>query len=342
MNTLRKFCTRNFSQNKIVLFAVLAVMLVLACALSICYGSVSFSFSEIGDVLFGRDKTSSVYKIVTFVRLPRTFAAVFAGAALAVSGVILQVVLNNPLAGPSTIGINSGAGLLVMMVTTLFPAMVQWTPFAAFLGALLASLFIYGIAACTGASRVTIVLAGVAVSSFLSAGIDTLVTLFPDVAVGANSFMVGGFSNVTTDGVRLALLCIVAAFGLALLFGHDMNVLLLGDETARSLGMRVGVYRFALIVISSILAGSAVSFAGLLGFVGLIIPHGARFLVGEDNRCLIPTSALCGGIFTVSSDLLARVLFAPYEIPVGIIMSFLGGPYFIYLLLQRKRSKIYD
>lgn len=347
MSILQKFCTRSSLQNKTTAFqlgllALLLIILSLVSVLSICCGAISFSFSDIWDVLFHGNQASPAYKIVSFVRLPRTFAAVFAGAALAVSGVMLQAVLNNPLAGPNIIGINAGSGLMVMIVTTLFPAMVHLAPLAAFWGALLASLLIYVIALGTGASRVTIVLAGVAVSSFLSAGIDTLVTLFPDVAVGASSFMVGGFSNVTMEGIRSALACIVAGLLMALLLSHDMNVLALGDETARSLGMKVGRYRFLLIIISSILAGSAVSFAGLLGFVGLIVPHGARFLVGSDNRYLVPASALCGGIFTVGCDLLARILFAPYEIPVGIIMSFLGGPFFIYLLLRQKRSRIYD
>lgn len=144
------------------------------------------------------------------------------------------------------------------------------------------------------------------------------------------------------DRVAFAGIIILIAFFIALILSYDMNVLALGDESAKSLGLNVIGVRFSSLIIAAVLAGSAISFAGLIGFVGLIVPHASRFLVGHDNRIIIPVSALIGSIFTLLCDLLARVLFAPYEIPVGIIMSFLGGPFFIYLLMKRRRGQLYD
>ena len=187
-----------------------------------------------------------------------------------------------------------------------------------------------------------IVLSGVAVSSFIGAITDTILTLKPDTLIARAAFMIGGYSGVTMGSVAFAGILNIFAFIIALILSYDMNVLALGDESARSLGLDVVSIRFFSLTIAAVLAGSAISFAGLIGFVGLIVPHASRFLVGHDNRILLPVSALIGSIFTLLCDLLARVLFAPYEIPVGIIMSFLGGPFFIYLLIKRRRGQLYD
>ena len=203
-------------------------------------------------------------------------------------------------------------------------------------------LLVYFVAQRTGASRIAIVLSGVAVSSFIGAITDTILTLRPDTAIDRAAFLIGGFSGITMDKVSFAGCFIVFAFVIALILGYDMNILALGDESAKSLGLNVVRLRFVFLILAALLAGSAISFAGLLGFVGLIVPHVSRLLVGYDNRNLLPVSALLGSVFTLLCDLLARVLFAPFEIPVGIIMSFLGGPFFIYLLIKGKRGRLYD
>ena len=171
---------------------------------------------------------------------------------------------------------------------------------------------------------------------------DTVITLKPDAVMDRTAFLIGGFSGITLDKVNFAGGFIVLAFVLALILSYDMNILALGDESAKSLGLNVTRIRFLYLILAAVLAGSAISIAGILGFVGLIVPHIARILVGYDNRVLIPVSALLGSIFTLFCDLLARVIFAPYEIPVGIIMSFLGGPFFIYLLIKGRRGQLYD
>lgn len=299
--------------------------------------------SEVFSVLTGKDTISNRYEIINYVRIPRTLSAILAGCALSLAGLILQSVLNNSIASPSIIGVNSGAGLFTTLIIALFPAYFEFMALAAFAGAFLSTLLVYFIAKKTGASRITIVLSGVAVSSFIGAITDTVLTLWPDVAISRTAFLIGGLSGVTMDGIKLPGLLILMSCIILLIFSYDLNILTLGDETAKSLGLNVSRYRFLFLVLSSLLAGSAVSFAGLLGFVGLIVPHTARFLVIEsDNRILAPVSALLGSVFVLFCDLLARTLFAPYEVPVGIIMSFLGGPFFIYLLLQQKRRLIDD
>jgi iron complex transport system permease protein len=347
MSILQKYYSRvNLSKNSksynITVIAFLTIILLVGVFLSISIGSAKISLSAIISAMMQRDHSSDIYRIISYVRIPRTAAAVLVGCALSVSGAILQSVLNNSLASPSIIGVNSGAGLFFVLTAAFFPTSIYLSTIAAFAGAILAVFLVYFIAKKTGASRMAIVLSGVAVSSFIGAITDTILTLKPDTLIARAAFIIGGFSGVTMDRVAFAGLLIIFAFIIALILSYDMNVLALGDESARSLGLDVVSIRFFSLTIAAVLAGSAISFAGLIGFVGLIVPHASRFLVGHDNRILLPVSALIGSIFTLLCDLLARVLFAPYEIPVGIIMSFLGGPFFIYLLIKRRRGQLYD
>ncbi len=343
MKSLQKFCTlmqwvRETTSGKAALLVFLTVVLFAAFVWNICTGSTALPLKEALFAFLENDVESSYYRIPIYVRLPRGVGAMAAGAALAVSGSILQSVLNNALAGPSIIGVNAGAGFAVILTAAVMPSMSFFIPTAAFAGAMLASLLIWFIAARTGASRVTIILAGVAVNTILSAGIDTISTLFPDVAVGTGSFMVGSLSGVTISSMKFALVFIAVGLVAAYLLVEGINILALGEETARSLGMRTGLMRFVLLIIAAVLAGSAVSFAGLLGFVGLIVPHVARFITRGDNKMQILVSALVGASFVIICDCIARVIVAPFELSVGIIMSFIGGPLFIVLLLKKRRQ----
>jgi len=333
---------KNSKSYNVAVIAFLLVLLRIGVFMSISIGSSKIALSEIIRAMQQGDTSSKVYRIISFVRIPRTLAAVLAGCALSVSGAILQSVLNNSLASPSIIGVNSGAGLFSVLIAAFFPASIYYTTIAAFIGAFVAVLLVYFIAKATGASRMAIVLSGVAVSSFIGAMTDTVLTLKPDAVMERTAFLIGGFSGVTMNRLSFAAVSIVIAFFIALILSYDMNILALGDESAKSLGLNVTKLRFIFLILVAMLAGSAISFAGLLGFVGLIIPHVSRILVGYDNRILIPVSALLGSIFTLLCDLLARVVFAPFEIPVGIIMSFLGGPFFIYLLIKGRRGQLYD
>lgn len=317
-------------------------MLLFFVALSISIGSSNIPLSKTLSVLFGKNEITKEFQIINYVRIPRTFAAILAGCALSLSGLILQTVLNNALASPGIIGVSSGAGLFTTLITAFFPAFIALMPAAAFSGALIATLLVYYIAKKTGASRITIVLSGVAVSSFIGAITDTILTIRPDTAISRTSFLIGGLSGVTMNDIRLPGILIFISSIVVFILSYDMNILSLGDETAKSLGLNVPVYRFILIILSSLFSGSAISFAGLLGFIGLIVPHASRIIIGHDNRLLVIVSALLGSSFALFCDILARTLFAPYEIPVGIIMSFLGGPFFIYLLLKQRRRVVDD
>ena len=333
--TLRTWVNESRVHRGLWLSSLLALLL-LCTVLSVCIGSTSLSLSDaLADLLSGRTGSPS-YRILVHVRLPRTAAALLTGAALSVSGVLIQGTLHNALAGPNIIGVNAGAGFCALLCGALLPAMPRLVPAASFLGAMGTGLFIFALSAVGGAGRLTIVLAGVAVSGILSAGIDAITVLFPDLAISAASFMIGGFSGISRGHLFPALWYILGAGVCALFCGRFLNVLSLGEETAQSLGMRVVRVRLLLLALASMLAGASVSIGGLLGFVGLLVPHITRRLIGTDHRLLIPSSALLGACFVLLCDTASRVLFAPYEFPVGIVMSLCGGPFFLWLLLRAK------
>lgn len=330
---------KNYNYFVVVLLTVLLTILIFT---SISVGSSNIGISDIINSLLSKELLTAEAQIINYVRIPRTLSAILVGCALSVSGLILQSVLNNALASPNIIGVNSGAGLFTALATAFFSANISLMPISAFLGAFLATLLVYTIAKKTGSSRMTIVLAGTAVSSLVGAMTDTILVLFPDTIIDRTSFLIGGLSGVTMNRIILPGIIIVISLIVSFIFSYDLNVLSLGDETSQSLGLNVNRCRFLFIVLASLLAGSAVSFAGLLGFIGLIVPHISRLIVRNNNKLLMPTCALLGSSFALFCDILARTLFAPYEVPVGIIMSFLGSPFFIYLLLKQRRRLVND
>ncbi|WP_195201188.1 FecCD family ABC transporter permease [Faecalispora jeddahensis] len=315
-----------------------AVSLLLAALLALSLGAVRLSLTEL---FYGlKEIDSPAGRILLHVRVPRLLAAALAGAGLSVSGVLIQTVLQNPLASPGIIGVNAGAGLSVALCMALLPGVVLVLPFAAFLGALASVLLVYGIARRAGASRITLVLSGVALSSLMTAGINTLVTLFPDIMTGLRDFQNGGFEGVSTGILRPAGLVILFGLLVSLLFAGELDVLGLGEITASSLGLPVRFYRFLFLALAAALAGAAVSFAGLLGFVGLIVPHMARFLLkGSGKRSFLLLSALLGAAFLILCDTAARTAFAPFELPVGILVAYLGVPFFLWLLFRERRKR---
>lgn len=323
-------------------FAALASVIVLVAVTAAAFlaGSSSVSLAELVAWATGGDVSAAAKSILVNVRLPRVLSALLAGSALAVSGAIIQAVLDNPLASPNVIGINSGAGLFVLIAASVFPSVLWLPPLAAFLGALVTALIIFGISLGANTSRLTVVLAGIAITTVFGAGMNTVLIVNPDAYVGSSAFLVGGLSGVLVRDLLWPSAYILAGLATAMLAAGKLNIMALGDDTAHALGMNVGACRLAMLGLAAVLAGAAVSFAGLLGFVGLIIPHLVRFFVGHDNHWVLPLSAVSGAAFVVVCDLLARVLFAPYEVPVGILMAFLGGPFFIYLILKNRRGSL--
>ena len=322
-------------------FATLASVIVLAAVTAAAFlvGSSSVSLAELVTWATGGDVSAAAKSILVNVRLPRVLAALLAGSALAVSGAIIQAVLDNPLASPNVIGINSGAGLFVLIAASVFPS-VCGPPFGGVSGALVTALIIFGISLGANTSRLTVVLAGIAITTVFGAGMNTVLIVNPDAYVGSSAFLVGGLSGVLVRDLLWPSAYILAGLAVAMLAAGKLNIMALGDDTAHALGMNVGVCRLTMLGLAAVLAGAAVSFAGLLGFVGLIIPHLVRFFVGHDNHWVLPLSAVSGAAFVIVCDLLARVLFAPYEVPVGILMAFLGGPFFIYLILKNRRGSL--
>lgn len=304
------------------------------CAMlgSLLLGSTSVSVSELWQGLLGKEGLGRT--ILLYVRVPRTLAAMLAGAALASAGAVLQNVLANPLASPGIIGVNAGAGLGVTVCCAL-GVMSGWrVSVAAFLGSLLAVFLILLFSVRTGASRTTVILGGVALNSMLNAASESISVLVPDVSVLNAEFRVGGFSAVSYT--RLVPAGVLILIGLCLLFTlqNELEVVTLGDETAQSVGLPVRRYRVLFLLLAALLAGSAVSFSGLLGFVGLIVPQLVRRLSGKTGKWLLPLSVLFGAGFVALCDTAARVLFAPYEMPVGILMAAIGGPVFVWLLVR--------
>lgn len=307
-----------------------------AGALSIFLGSTPLSLSEMRQALETGFNTSPGSRIFAYVRLPRTLASLACGAALAVSGAVIQNVLANRLASPSIIGVNAGAGLAVTLATALGVVGGWQISLAAFLGAFGAVMAVSLGAKHWGASRGTVILMGVAMNSLLGAVSDTITTLIPEVGVMSGDFKIGDFSSVAYPRLLPAMVLILVTICLLGTMHNELDVLTLGEETAKALGMNTAGARTLFLMMAALLAGCAVSIAGLISFVGLLVPHGVRRVASGPSSRLIGLCALYGAGFVCLCDTGARTLFAPYEISVGILMAYLGAPFFLFILLKGK------
>ncbi|QZN75471.1 iron ABC transporter permease [Paenibacillus sp. DR312] len=320
---------------KLFIIGLFLIIALLSMMISLGLGAVPVHVRTILSILLG-NTDSDYYAIIWNIRLPRTLVAVFVGMNLAISGALLQGVMRNPMADPHIIGVSSGAGLFGTTLLLMFPAFSYLLVPVAFIGALASALLIYMLAWDKGVSPMRIILAGVAASAFLNSGVSALYTFYSDRIQGAISFMVGNLSAKSWGHVEIIIPYSIIGLVLALLSAQRMNVLLLGDAESKSLGLNTEGYRLWFIAISALLAASAISIVGLLGFVGLIVPHAARLMVGNDYRILLPASALLGVIVLCLSDTIGRIAFAPIELPVGIIMGVIGAPFFLYLLRKKR------
>ena len=316
------------------LYTLGGVFFLLAFLLGVSLGSTNASvFEMLGDLLRGEDTTAA--RIFLYVRFPRTVAAFLCGAALSLSGAVLQRVLANRLASPSIIGVNAGAGLAVTLAAA-FGMLGGWrVSLLAFLGAFLSAMLVSVGAKRFGASRGTVILMGVAMNALLGAFSDAITVFFPTVAVDRLDFKVGSFSAVTYAKLIPAAVIILFASLLVFTLSKELEVLSLGDDHARGLGLPSDGMRVLFLLLSALLAGASVSIAGLLSFVGLLVPHALRRFL-RSGRHFLPLCFLFGGAFVSLSDTLARTVVAPFELPVGIIMAFLGAPFFLFILIKRK------
>lgn len=320
---------RAMIRNVTIVLGLAAVLV--AIFTGMIFGTAQVRLSDVWAV-FAQAENTEAYRILYHIRIPRVLTAMFAGMNLALAGCILQGVLKNPLADPGIIGVSAGAGLAAMSVMIIWPEYTNLVPIVAFVGAMAATMILFFLAWENGIQPLRLILAGVAVGAFFGGGMTCLMVFFSDRVQGTVNWMAGGFAGRSWNHVMMILpYSIIGLIGTSIGCRY-LNMLQLGDDVAKSLGARVELVRFILITLAALLAASAVSVAGMLGFVGLIVPHMMRLIVGSDFDFLLPCSALFGAVLVVGADTFARTVFQPVEVPVGVFMSFLGAPFFLYLL----------
>ncbi|MGB0911423.1 MAG: FecCD family ABC transporter permease [Nitrospirales bacterium] len=331
-------------------------LLLAMCVLMVClrYGTQVIDIQKIVYILFqsltavssGDAAMDPTNVILLHVRLPRLILAFFVGGSLAAVGVSLQALLRNPLADPSVLGISSGAALGAAVALLFGIGGSMWSlsalPICAFLGAVLSLLIIYRIAVTQyGFSIYTLLLAGVVLSAIFSALIMFLTSIAdPNRAFGMLAWLLGSLTG--PDYETLAILTVYLGIGLCVLGSQaqSLNLLTLGEEAARSLGVEVERVKKMVFFATALMTGAVVAFSGVIGFVGLIVPHAVRLALGADHRLLLPLAALTGGMFLMAADTVARTLFSPAEIPVGVVTALVGGPIFLYLLMNRRAQLV--
>ncbi len=325
----------------------LCTLLVVVATAALTMGSVDIPPMVVGRILLGQlpllaawvtpDWTSAQAIILLQIRLPRVLLAAAVGGGLGVAGVIFQGLLRNPLADPYIIGVSSGAslGAAVALMFLIPMGYVGFfvLPMCAFLGAVASAYLVYRLGRIHGHIQpLQLLLAGVAIASVLTAIVSFLMVLRVQNLQDVYLWLMGSLSGRSWRHFSTAAPYILAAFAASFWLARDLNILLLGEETAHSLGVDVQRLQKKALILGSLLAAAAVSVSGVIGFVGLMVPHGVRLVVGPDHRKLLPLSFLSGAIFLIVADTLARTVLSPIELPVGIITALAGGPFFLYLL----------
>lgn len=319
------------------LLLILVMFSLVAIVLNVYQGEYPIAIIAIIKTLLGIDTGNPDHAFVIYtLRLPRTLVAFMVGVALALSGAIFQGLTRNALADPSIIGINAGASLVAVAVIVLFPGAPVYTlPIAAFVGASFIAMLIYGLAWNGGTSPTLLILLGIGLSAIASAFTSLMITFGSIYDVNqALVWLAGSLYGRTWQQFFSLLPWIIVGVPIALSLSRQINVLNLGDEVAKGLGSRVEWQRGLLVLVAVALAGSAVATAGTIAFVGLIAPHAGRQIIGANHQNLLPVTALLGGLLVTFADLVGRVLFAPIELPCGVITAAIGAPFFIYLLIR--------
>lgn len=310
------------------------VLLLILLILLTTVGSVNLSFTEIINALINNDNkmvTTIVYKM----RLPRNILAVLVGANLAVSGVLLQSVMKNPLADPGITGVSSGASVAAIFILLLLPQYTGILPIAAFIGGAIACILVFLMAYKNGLKPGRIVLAGVAINTILGGVISYLSTMYSDRIQSAMLWLNGSLATKTWADVEMLFIYSIVGLVVSLFLIRSANVLQLGDDAATNLGFNVNLTRLLISGVAVFLAATSTAVVGIISFVGLIVPHIARMIMGSDHKFTIPFSMILGSIVLLVADTLGRTIGGAVEIPVGVIMSIVGGPFFLYLLRKR-------
>ncbi|WP_077306180.1 FecCD family ABC transporter permease [Terribacillus halophilus] len=316
------------------------LLLIFSIGLSIIFGVSDISLGTVWNSIFHYDTTNTSHQIIQRLRLPRAVAAVLIGAMLAASGAIMQGMTRNPLASPQIMGVTSGATFMIAIALVFLPDLsnVNLLLFA-FAGAGLGLGLVFGVGllARTGLTPVKLALAGTAITALLGSFSNALAIHF-DVARDLSFWYAGGVANVQWDTVKLLFPAAVIGMILALFISGSVTTLSLGEDVATGLGLKTGAVKVAGVLVVLILTGAAVSVGGTIGFVGLVIPHITRFIVGPDYRWIIPCSAILGGILLNFADILSRMVNPPFETPVGALTALIGVPFFIYLARREGKN----
>ena len=316
--------------KRIVSYAVVVVLLIVSIVYSATTGSIQMGFFEFIGALF--DTENSSMEAIRDLRFPRIIVALFAGAALSVSGVLLQSVMRNPLADAGIIGISSGAAFVQLFIISFFPSLFFMTPLFAFMGGAFACFLVFALAWKSGLSPLKLILVGIAINAMFTGLTEAFISLGGSLNVSASSVIGSNLTMRTWSDV--ATIATYGSIGLVLsfvLYGW-CNLLVLQDKTAKSIGFNVARARLLIAAVAVLLAAISVVVAGVISFVGLLVPHIARRLVGYDHKVLIPFTALLGALLILVADTIGRSIVSPLEIPASTIMAIIGGPFLIFLL----------
>lgn len=316
------------------------ILLLFTMAVSIAFGATEINLKTVWEAIFHFDEEKAAHTIIHELRMPRALAAVLIGAALAVSGAIMQAMTRNPLASPSIMGVTAGASFMMALAYAFLPsASYMILMMFSFTGAGLGAGLVFGIAAMSrgGMSPVKLALAGTAITSLLSS-LSTAIGIRFNIAKDISFWYAGGVAGVQSMSIKYLLPGVILGLLLAIFLSRSLTVLSLGEDVAKGLGQNTGRIKVFGTIAVLLLTGAAVSIAGMIGFVGLVIPHITRFLVGLDYRWIIPCSAVLGGILLLVADIAGRMINPPFETPVGAVTALIGVPFFLYLARKEGRT----
>ena len=349
LTTLRSYRRSSVTARLAVGFSFLLALVLAISLVSLSLGPVDIPASHVASIvlaLLGLDLADfgrTEQLVIEQIRLPRIVVGASVGMALGVAGATMQGLFRNPMADPGIIGVSAGGavGAVVAIATGMAGLFFLALPTFAFVGAMAATFLVYGIAAVGGRfSMATLLLAGVAVNAFLGAVVSAVIILLPDNdALREILFwLAGGLDSRSWEHVRISAPLILGGFAVIVLMARDLNLLMLGDDEARSMGVRVGLARPTLLAAAALATGAAVAVSGTIAFVGLVTPHVIRLVLGPDHRVLVPMSAAGGAVFVILADTVARTIVQPAEFRVGVLTAFVGAPFFILLLIRNKKK----
>ena len=322
------------------IWMITGLLLLIACSLfGVLAGNSSVGTKDLLSVLLGSTQSDTATSIILFdIRIPRICAAIICGAALALSGLLMQEALSNPLASPSIMGVNNGAGFFVLLSVVIFGHSLPARTLMAFLGAIASAGLVFVMSRLAGSSKNILILSGVAVSALMSAGINFCITVWPDTVYDKAAFQIGSLQGIQAGSLVITIVVVLITLFFSLMISPKIELFALGDEVAFGVGLPVRTYRFMTIMAAVILAATVVSICGLISFVGLIVPNAIKRIDISSFKSRMILTMIWGSNLLLFGDLFAKNISYPYELPVGMLISLIGAPFFIILLAKRHRG----